>query len=43
MVACAIDGTVSVSTVIFLVETSVRDLMVDNDDDEALGERVLGR
>jgi hypothetical protein len=37
------DGTVSVSTVMFWVETSVRDLIVDNDEDEAFGERVLGR
>jgi hypothetical protein len=46
IVACAMDGTVSVSTVMFLEDISVRDFTVamdDIDDIEARGERVAAR
>lgn len=43
IVACAIEGTVSVSTVMFLVGASVRDLIVESDEYEALDGSAFGR
>jgi hypothetical protein len=42
-VACATEGTVSVSTVMFREGASVRDLMVERDDTEGFVFKAMGR
>ena len=42
-VACATDGTVSVSTVMLSEGASVLDLTVESDEKEAFGESMFGR